>query len=219
MKKTMLRLAVGLVAILVTGVANAEIMTFSFSGKVSTINSDDSSGTFGTNFAVGDAVTGNWVIDTTAVDHTTSLSYMHYYDAVFSATISGKTFSGPAEYRIFNDAPGGAGDGFSIVNESGTYSGPTLGQLEPSTFFIQFLGMPTTTLTDFSLITNPASLISLANLSYAPHGFRLDNSTNDTFGGLYFTIDSVSTVPEPGTFALLGLGLIGLIGAKRKFVA
>ncbi len=30
-------------------------------------------------------------------------------------------------------------------------------------------------------------------------------------------LDNVSLVPEPGTLALLGLGIFGLIGARKKF--
>lgn len=213
MNKSIFGLAVGLAATLITGVANATLLSFAFSGSVSSIISDDSSNTFSTDFATGNTVTGTWSVDTAAVDQGGS-STMHYYDATFSVTINGKTFSGPAQYRIFNDDPGGD-DGFSIINESGTYTGPALGPLVPSTFFIQYLGMPATTLSDFSLITDPVSLISLANTSYAPHGFRLDNP-DGSFGGLYFTIDQVRNVPEPGTLALLGLGLAGFLAARRR---
>jgi hypothetical protein len=215
MNKSLLKFAAGLAATIVTSLTSATPLTFNFSGSVSSIISNDSSGTFGANFAVGDAVTGNWAFDTTAADNVLIPGQVHYYDATFSATISGKTFTGPAQYRIFNDHSSGF-DGFSIINESSSYTGPALGPLTPRTFFIQYVGMPATTLSDFSLITDPISLIPLSAPA-APHGLRLDNP-DGTFGGLYFTIDRVTTVPEPATYVILlaGLGIITFITRRRN---
>ncbi|TPW13562.1 MAG: hypothetical protein FD130_1546 [Halothiobacillaceae bacterium] len=155
-------------ALFVSTAEAAPVLTYNFSGSVSSIISDDNSGTFGANFSVGDAVDA-------AAAQNALLPYASYFDSTFNAIVSGKSFSGSAQYRIFNDAPGGGDDGFSVINESGTYSAPVLGPLVARTFFIQFLGMPTTTLSDLSIITDPASLASLANPAYAPHGLRLDN--------------------------------------------
>lgn len=209
--KCVMALAVVLSA---SAVSAAPILTFTFSGKVSTIISDDGSGTFGANFAVGDAVTGSWTFDAAATQNPI-LPYASAYDATFSVTISGKTFSGGAEYRIFDDAPGGGDDGFSVVNETGTFTGPSLGSLQPRSFFLQFLGMPTTTLLNQNIVTNPDVLMPLANPTYAPHGFRLDNPRDETFGGLYFTIDSVRRVPEPSTLWLMLLGVVVMVGYVR----
>jgi len=216
MKRT-LSIMFGVAAVMsvlsVGAVSLASPLTFTFQGQVSSIISDDSSGTFGANFAVGDSVSGSWTFDTTATQHPL-LSYASYYDATFNAMISGKAFSGAAQYRIFDNSPGGD-DGFSVINETGTYTAPALGPLTPRTFFVQFLGMPTTTLSDQSLVTNPAGLFSLYNPSYAPHWLRLDNP-DGTFGGLYFTISSVTPVPEPSTGLLLLAGLGGIVWAVRR---
>jgi len=195
-----------------SAVSLASPLTFTFQGQVSSIISDDSSGTFGANFAVGDSVSGSWTFDTTATQNPL-LPYASYYEATFNAIVSGKNFFGAAEYRIFDDGPGG--DGFSVINETGTYTAPTLGPLTPSTFFVQFLGMPTTTLSDQSIVTNPAGLFSFYNPSYAPHGLRLDNP-DGSYGGLYFTISSVNQVPEPSTGLLLLMGLAGMVWAVRR---
>ena len=212
MNKRIIGFTAVMIAALVGGSATASTLGFNFSGHVSGV-ADDSSGTFGANFAAGDSVTGQFVIDTTAAPSGISLHYASY-PASFSATVSGQNFGGPAEYRIFNDDPG-AGDGFSIINEVGTYSAPALGDLVPRTFFIQFLGMPTTTLSDFSQVTDPVSLFPLYSPAYAPHGLRLDNSADGSFGLLYFTVDSLSAVPESGGLSLLGLGIFALICYRR----
>ena len=176
---------------------------------------DDPTGTFAGAFAVGDPVSGQFSFDSGAIASATFPNYAAY-PAAFSATVSGQAFSGPAEYRIFNDDPTG-GDGVSVINETGTYTGPSLGDLVPSTFFVQFLGMPTTTLTDFSLVTDPVSLVPLSDPLNAPHGLRMESSHDESFGFLYFTIDSVTTAPDSGGLSLMALGLIAL-GCTRKAI-
>ena len=204
-------LAAGAMAILAAGGAQAAPLQFNFSGQVSAIISNDSSGTFGLNFAVGNLVSGFWAFDSTAAE---LIPGSGRYPASFSATLNGKTFSGPAEYRIFDNSS--SGDGFSAINETGTYTGPSLGPLLPRTFFIQFLGMPNSTIANLNLIADPVALIPLST-PVAPHGFRLDNP-DGTFGGLYFTISNVSRTPEPGTAVLMtaALSALALWNRRRK---
>ncbi len=176
--------------------AAAAPVTVYFTGSVSNLIADDSSNTFSANFAVGDPVSGSFSFDTTSAAISTSPD-LAIYPASFMVKIGKTSWSGPAEYRIFNDA-GAGGDGWSIINEDGTYTGPSLGPLVPRTFFIQFLAMPNSTLPNTNLVANPAALVPLADPNYAPNGLRLDNR-DGTFGALYFTLDSVS-IPEPGTW-------------------
>lgn len=48
--------------------------------------------------------------------------------------------------------------------------------------------------------------------------FYVDDSSEDTpaFGDYTITIATITDVPEPGTFVLLGLGLIGLAASRRR---
>lgn len=195
--------------------AQAAAVSFNFAGSILALIADDSSNTFSANFAVGDAVSGTFSFDTDALGVDIFPGTLRTYASSFNATISGHAFSGASEYRIFNNAPGGD-DGFSIINETGSYSAPTLGPLQARTFFLQFLGMPVGTLADLDIVTDPAALFSLAT-NYAPHGFRLDSTRDDSFGGAYFSITSVTRVPEPGSWSLVLLAMAGTAaGSKRR---
>ncbi len=188
-----------------------------FQGQVSSIVRDDNNGDFGNTFSVGNAVSGYWEFDAAAAG-TNFAPFLTAYPATFSVTINGQTFSGPADYRIFNDSPfNGANDGFSVINESGTFSSPSIGSLVAETFFFQALGMPTTTLNDLSIVNNPGALFPLANPGLAPNGLRLHNrEQSGDYGLLYFTINSMETVPEPSTLTLLFGAGIGFLNAKRR---
>ena len=76
--------------------------------------------------------------------------------------------------------------------------------------------MPAGTLSNFDLIADPGSLIPLA--TFVLHGLRLESSTDDSFGALYFTIDSLHRAPEPGTIALIGIGFAGFAFARMRSI-
>lgn len=56
---------------------------------------------------------------------------------------------------------------------------------------------------------------NFAWLSDGNFGFGIDPDCHYYNDGIYFTIET-STIPEPATLSLLGLGLLGLAGIKRK---
>jgi|GEM_PF-4398766 len=209
--KNYLRISLAAMAAFIGTPASAAPITVEFSGVVTTIISDDSGNFFTSAFAIGDPVSGSWTFDSGALP-TSSAADLAIYPASFKASVNGLLFSGPAEYRIFNDS--GVDDGFSMINEKGTYTAPVVGPLIPRTFFVQFVGMPVGTLADTSLVLDPAALFPLAT-NIAPHGLRLDHP-DGSFGGLYFSVDSLKIVPEPGTWIMAAAALGCLAAARRR---
>lgn len=199
-------------AVLASGSATAVPLTFAFTGEVTGV-AHHNAGIFAANFAVGDPITGKFTFESTALPLGTAPEQAAY-PATFSATVSGHDFGGPAEYRIFNDIPP-RGDGFQINNDDGTFTGPVLGGLVPTTFFIQFVGMPPSTLADTSLVVDPVSIFPLYDPFYAPHGLRMDNPADGAYGLLTFSVDNLTRVPDSGGLSLLGIGMLALLGFER----
>lgn len=195
-----------------TSNAFATIITYQFSGEVTTILRDDSSGIFGSTFSVGDSISGTYTLDTSIIPTYPRSTFARYVGNSFDVNIGSQHFYGDAEHRVFNDdtviTPGDTLDVFSIINESGTYNSPTLGDLVSRTFFIQMFDHSATALSSLDMVLDPPALSSF---DQQINGLRLDNASNpDDYGALYFTLSSLSrvTVPEPGTVALLGIGIL-----------
>ena len=197
---------------------NATYITYQFSGQVTTILHDDSSGIFGSTFSVGDVISGTYTLDTSIIPSYPRPTFARYVGNSFDLNIGSQHFYGTAEHRVFNDdtviTPGQTLDVFSIINESGTYNSPSLGDLVSSTFFMQFFDFSATTLSSLDMVLDPPPLSSF---DQQINGLRLDNSDDpNDYGALYFNVNSLSrvAVPEPGSLALLGIGIL-LLAMRR----
>ena len=212
MKKLITMCAVvGLIFAIGTSAANAAI-TYNFSGTVTNILRDDSSGIFASNFAVGDSVTGSYTLDPTIIPTFPRPSYARYAGNSFNVTIGSHNFSGTADHRVFNDDP--VVDAFSIINETG-YTSPILGDLISRTFFVQFFDSSGSVFSSTDMVLDPPPLTSF---DYQINGLRLDNINDpEDYGALYFNVDSLSVIPTPGAILLgsIGVGLVGWLRRRR----
>jgi hypothetical protein len=196
--------------------AQAEMRDYTFSGA--------EGGLFGQ--PVGISLSGGFSLDTDAsASVTTNASYSTWTYSVFTApnqTISGAlggwTFSGLIDAVWVADGPeflGPGQDNFApdhwIVHA--TVNGPTSGGLTPSRFSLFYY----TSAAGLNGAGNlpPADPLSNANLDDFQFNLQFldENLAEVDLSGRLFTIQSV---PEPSTFALVLLGLAGLLAARRR---
>lgn len=213
-KRFLFILLTGLLVVNFSNIANAAIINYSFTGEITWILRNDSSGLFASNFAQGDMVSGNYTLDTTITPTYPRTGFARYSGNSFNVTIGSHNFYGSADHRVFNDDPlNNSVDGFSIINETG-YTSPIIGDLVSRTFFIQFFDYSGTIFSSTDMVLAPPPLTSFDNQI---NGLRLDNKYDpNDYGALYFRVNTLTPTPIPGAIWLLVSGLAGLVAVRRK---
>lgn len=197
-----------------TGVARAGIVTYDFLGRVNLV--------FGNRFngvspSLGDVVAGSFsydtsVVGTTVPNHPGALSYAEARPSFFSITLDGGTFRSVNSYdvRIENNNPY---DAITLEDDSPLMNGapPIPGY---SSIYFQLVDGTASVFADRSL---PAAL-DLANFN--GQFCEITTVSGGVFSGVTFTVDSLTTVPEPGAPSLLVtamvLSCLGFVKRRKK---
>jgi len=185
--------------------ASATPITYGFSGLLTN--------SFGS-LNSGDAFSGFYTIDSSvaATGNVNSAVFNNLLSASltigsFSATIG----PGTGLPEIQQDDVAGA-DRYALVGRN------PLGSSQIGGLNISLIGfrLDDTTGTAISnattLLTNPA----LANFTSNTFLVFFGDPTTSDFAVVSGTLDSLSTIPEPATFALIGVGLVGLGFSRRR---
>ena len=170
---------------------------------------------------------GNWRLDFDPITFTAGVTGSADYDWLIfedffqtNSTISGGTPSEKVRISINGDPV----VELSLNNVSGPFNG-NLGELDQNDMLINFTAAgnkPTINAGDTILVSAPAGgfLVPIANSALVP---AITNSpTVDVRITSAGTNGSTSTdivtvaIPEPSSFALAALGLLGLIGRRRR---
>jgi hypothetical protein len=212
------------------GVASAAPITFYYSGAITNV-----SGTPGT-FSVGQSVSGSYTFDT-STPATIAASNLSLYLVAATGTLNIAGLSGSTQsyqnsfFVVNNTAPGGGQDRLAFGSLVGTLSGqisvsntltPVMLALQNVT--IDLRDASGTALTNTDLPLTVPDLSSFSSRTGTAMFYEVFGPDQGQFGNVQFSLDTLTAspsagVPTPGALALLGFGLLGLGGLRRKKAA
>lgn len=211
----------GVLALLATGMVQAAPVTYYFGGQLSWVHPELSPA-----LSAGNEFNGTFTYESTTVDSSPADPNRGYYGPgpAFSATINALTFStaggGSGTVAVVNNLSGK--DRFEATSADSATTGPSINGYIPKAFF---LFMDDYTGSAFNSDALPASEVDLALFDVSSFELFLENrraldsgaSVHASLSYLSLIAPNVTSIPEPGSLALVALALAGTLAVRCQY--